>query len=109
MTTTRLEDNRSPLVECHEPIAPIDDIRQHDKPAQLNTGIERRRRDPLLLTSIGTYEELRAGFRKAEQLLVREILDPFIDQVQIHINIRAQTFFTEACDCRQIRMRWRGR
>ena len=109
MTTTILGGNSSPLIECDKPIASIDDVRQDDKAAQRNTGIEIRRRYPLLLTSIRTGEELCAGLRKTNQLLVREILDSLIDQVQIHVDIRAYSFLTEACDRRQIRVRRRGR
>lgn len=89
MTTTILEGKTSPLVECDKSIAPIDDVRQDDKAAQLDTGIEIRRRHPLLLTPVCTRKEFRAGFRKTEQLLVCETLDPFVDQVQVHIDIRA--------------------
>jgi hypothetical protein len=74
-------------------------FRQNDKTAQLNAGIKIRGRDPLLLTSVRAREQLGAGFRKTEQLLIREIFDPLIDQVQIHVDIRPQTFFTEPCDC----------
>ena len=104
-----LAGNRPPLIECNKPIAPVDDVRQYDKTAQLNTGIEIRRRDPLLLTPVCAREELGTSFRKTQQLLVREILDPLIDQVEVHVDIRVQTFLAEACDCRQIRMRRRGR
>ncbi len=58
------------------------------------------------LASIGTNERLHPSRCKVKETRVIVVLDPFVDEVQIDVNVLCEGFGAEPADRRNTWVRW---
>lgn len=71
--------------EGQETVAAVDDIRQHHQTTEGNPGIQLVRGDSVLLTAVGTDEQLHTAPDQVGIAGVSKVLHPLIDAIEIYI------------------------
>lgn len=71
--------------EGQEAVAAVDDIGQHHQTTEGNPGIQLVRGDPVLLTPVGTDEQLHAAPDEVGIPGISKVLHPLVDAIEIHI------------------------
>jgi len=83
------------LIEGHKAIAAVNYVREDHETTECDGRTKVPGFDMMLLTPVRAHEELYTLSRETEKSLITNILNAFVDQIQIDINVGSQGSSTE--------------